>query len=186
MTPFASFAHRRKHAAATQRGIVLLLVLIILVVLSGAAIWAAKASISGEQIANNIRISATVNELAELALRYCEDGVIKNNNAIVRLAFPTNTASGQMPSAWQTLSNWTATPSQINTVPAAQLQDALGRSPAKAPVCMVEEMRLAPIDMQRLQGYLITARGFSQDYVEAANGTITSGTDAWVQSMIRF
>jgi type IV pilus assembly protein PilX len=185
MTPFASLAHRRKHAAAPQRGIVLLLVLIVLVVLSGAAIWAAKASISGEQIANNIRISATVNELAELALRYCEDGVIKNNNAIVRLAFPTSTPSGELPSAWQTLGNWT-TPGNINTVPAAQLQDALGRSPANAPVCMVEEMRLAPIDMQRLQGYLITARGFSQDYVEAANGTITSGTDAWVQSMIRF
>jgi hypothetical protein len=186
MTPFASFAHRRKQAAAPQRGIVLLLVLIILVVLSGAAIWAAKASISGEQIANNIRISATVNELAELALRYCEDGVIKNNNNLVRLPFPVSAPSGALPSAWQTLGNWSVTPSQINVVPNAQLQDALGRSPAKAPVCMIEEMRLAPIDMQRLQGYLITARGFSQDYVEAANGAITSGTDAWVQSMIRF
>ena len=159
--------------------------LIILVVLSGAAIWAAKASISGEQLANNIRISATVTELAELALRYCEDGVIQNNSNLVRLPFPEGAASGELPSAWQTLSNWTVT-SNINVMPNAQLQDALGRSPAKAPICMIEEMRLAPIDMQRLQGFLITARGFSQDYVEAANGAITSGTDAWVQTMIRF
>jgi hypothetical protein len=51
---------------------------------------------------------------------------------------------------------------------------------------MIEEMRLVPTDTQNLQGFLITARGFSQDYQEASDGTITSGTDAWVQSMIRF
>ena len=186
MTALRSPKNALQAAAGPERGIVLLLVLIILVVLSGAAIWAAKASISGEQVANNIRISATVTELAELALRYCEDGVIQNNNTLVRLPFPMGTTSGELPSAWQTLSNWTVTPSNINVMPNAQLQDALGRSPAKAPICMIEEMRLAPIDMQRLQGFLITARGFSQDYVEAANGAITSGTDAWVQTMIRF
>lgn len=186
MTPLRAPTQSRGPLAGVQRGIVLLLVLIILVVLSGAAIWAAKASISGEQVANNIRISATVTELAELALRYCEDGVIQNNTSLVRLPFPVGATSGELPSAWQTLGNWTVTPTQINIVPNAQLQDALGRSPAKAPICMIEEMRLAPIDMQRLQGFLITARGFSQDYVEAANGAITSGTDAWVQTMIRF
>lgn len=186
MTPRATTAPRDPSKAAPQRGFVLLLVLIILVVLSGAAIWAAKASISSEQIANNIRINTTVNEMAELALRYCEDSVIKNNAGIIRLPFPINTANGDLPSAWQNLNNWTATPSQVNTVPVAQLQDALGNRPAKPPLCMVEEMRLAPIDMQQLQGYLITARGFSQDYVEASDGSIQSGTDAWVQSMIRF
>lgn len=186
MTPLHATTHAQAPLAGGQRGIVLLLVLIILVVLSGAAIWAAKASISGEQIGNNIRVSAIVTELAELALRYCEDGVIQNRNNLVRLPFPTSARSGELPSAWQTLRNWTITPTQINVVPAAQLQDALGTSPARAPVCMIEEMRLAPMDMQRIQGFLITARGFSQDYQEAANGAITSGTDAWVQSMIRF
>ena len=91
-----------------------------------------------------------------------------------------------MPQAWSNLAHWTASPSQVNAVPAAQLQDAMGASPATAPVCMIEEMRLVPIDMQRVQGFLITARGFSQDYQEASDGAITSGTDAWVQSMIRF
>ena len=186
MTPLHPTRRAQASLIGAQRGIVLLLVLIILVVLSGAAIWAAKASISGEQVANNIRISATVTELAELALRYCEDGVIQNNTTLARLPYPVGAASGELPSAWQTLSNWTVTPTKINVVPNAQLRDALGTSPAKAPVCMIEEMRLAPIDMQRLQGFLITARGFSQDYVESANGAITSGTDAWVQTMIRF
>jgi len=91
-----------------------------------------------------------------------------------------------MPKAWANLANWPAIPSPVNALPAARSQDALGASPATAPVCMIEEMRLVPIDTQRVQGFLITARGFSQDYKEASDGTVTSGTDAWVQSMIRF
>lgn len=169
-----------------QAGIVLLLVLLIMVVLSAAAIWAAKAAISGDQVANNIRVSYTLDTLAELALRYCEDGVIEGNTNLVRVAFPISATSGTLPSAWQTLSNWASNAGKVNTVPAALLTDAMGRTPAIAPVCMIEEMRLAPVDMQRMQGFLITARSFSQDYSETNNGAIASGTDAWVQSMIRY
>jgi len=186
MTHLQVHANHQQAAAAKQRGIVLLLVLIILVVLSGAAIWAAKASISSEQVANNFRISASATELAELALRYCENGVLSNNAVLIRLPFPATATSGTLPSAWNTLSNWNATPSQVNVVPAELSQDALGRNPFRAPACMIEEMRLAPGDMQGRQAFLITARGFSQDYVEANNGFITSGSDAWVQTMIRF
>jgi hypothetical protein len=172
--------------APHEDGIVLLLVLIILVVLSGVAIWAAKATLSTEQVATNFRMNMVAHELAELALRYCEDGVMKNDAILIILPLPLDAASGAMPQAWSNLSNWTASPRQVNTLPAPQLQDALGASPAIAPICMIEEMRLVPIDMQRNQGFLITARGFSQDYQEASDGSITSGTDAWVQSMIRF
>ena len=169
-----------------ENGIVLLLVLTILVVLSGAAIWAAKATLSTEQVATNFRRNVAAQELAELALRYCEDGVMNSDTFLIILPLPLNATSGAMPQAWSNLANWITSPIQVNTVPAAQLQDALGASPAIAPICMIEEMRLVPIDMQRNQGFLITARGFSQDYQEASDGAITSGTDAWVQSMIRF
>lgn len=172
--------------APHEDGIVLLLVLTILVVLSGAAIWAAKATLSTEQVATNFRRSVAAQELAELALRYCEDGVMNSDTFLIILPLPLDATSGAMPQAWSNLANWITSPSQVNTVPAAQLQDALGAIPATAPVCMIEEMRLVPIDMQRNQGFLITARGFSQDYQEASDGAITSGTDAWVQSMIRF
>ena len=172
--------------APHQDGIVLLLVLTILVVLSGAAIWAAKATLSTEQVATNFRRNVAAQELAELALRYCEDGVMKSNTFLIILPLPLDATSGAMPQAWSNLANWITSPNQVNTVPAAQLQDALGAIPATAPVCMIEEMRLVPIDMQSVQGFLITARGFSQDYQEASDGAITSGTDAWVQSMIRF
>lgn len=177
---------RTRAARQRQSGIVLLLVLIIMVVLSGAAIWAAKASISGEQVANNIRLSSTVGELAELALRYCEDGVIKGNTTLIRLPFPLSSPSGSLPTAWQDLGNWASNNGKVNTVPATQLADAMGHAPTLAPVCMIEEMRLAPVDMQRMQGYVITARAFSEDYRESNSGAVTSGTDAWVQSMIRY
>ena len=172
--------------ASHEDGIVLLLVLTVLVVLSGAAIWAAKATLSTEQVATHFRMNVAAQELAELALRYCEDGVMRSDTFLIILPFPLDATIGAMPQAWSNLTNWITSPSQVNTVPAAQLQDALGASPATAPVCMIEEMRLVPIDMQNTQGFLITARGFSQDYKEASDGTIASGTDAWVQSMIRF
>lgn len=179
------FVPQNRHAQRAQ-GIVLLLVLVMLVVLSGAAGWAAKAALSGEQVANNLRMNANAQEWAELALRYCEDGVMAKDIPLIILPLPLGASSGTMPKAWSTLGNWTAAPRQTNSVPAAQLQDAFGAVPATAPVCMIEEMRLVPIDTQNLQGFLITARGFSQDYQEASDGAITSGTDAWVQSMIRF
>jgi len=186
MTALQRIVHRHRFPVGRERGIVLLLVLILLVALSGAAIWAAKASISGAQVGNNLASSSTANELAELALRYCEDGVIRADNSFTTIPFPAAAASNPLPVAWQTLSNWKSPSTSFKVVPNAQLQDALGRTPSPAPVCMIEEMRLAPIDMQPMQGFLITARGFSPDYTEASNGAITSGTDAWVQSMIRF
>jgi len=186
MTALQSIVHRHQLPVGRERGIVLLLVLILLVVLSGAAIWAAKASISGEQVGSNLASNSTANELAEIALRYCEDGVIRADNKFTTIPFPATAASSPLPVAWQTLSNWKSPAANFIVVPDAQLKDALGRTPSPAPVCMIEEMRLAPVDMLPMQGFLITARGFSPDYTEASNGAITSGTDAWVQSMIRF
>ena len=69
-------------------------VLIILVVLSGVAIWAAKATLSTEQVATNFRMNVVAHELAELALRYCEDGVMKNDAILIILPLPLDAASG--------------------------------------------------------------------------------------------
>jgi type IV pilus assembly protein PilX len=184
--------HRSKRtasigAAPKQAGVVLLMVLVVLVVLSLATVWAVKASISSEQLGNNIRISNSVNELAETALRYCENAVLSNTAALVVIAAPVSTAAGTLPTAWATTSNWIATPSKINTVPSAQLQDAMGRSPTIAPACMVEEVRMPPSDAQRQQAFLITARAFSEDFrANSLTGAVQAGSDVWLQSTIRF
>ena len=80
--PDVLMGHRQ---APREDGFVLLLVLTILVVLSGAAIWAAKAALSTEQVATHFRMNVVAHELAELALRYCEDGVMKNVKWVVYL-----------------------------------------------------------------------------------------------------
>jgi type IV pilus assembly protein PilX len=184
--------HRTKRiaysrAASKQAGVVLLVVLVVLVVLSLATMWAVKASISSEQLGNNIRISNSVNELAEAALRYCDKAVISDSASLVVIAAPLGAAVGTLPTAWAATSNWIATPSKINTVPSAQLPDAMGRSPTIAPVCMIEEVRMPPSDAQRQQAYLITVRAFSEDFrANSLTGTVQAGSDVWLQSMIRF
>jgi len=85
--------------APREDGFVLLLVLTILVVLSSAAIWAAKATLSTQQVATNFRFNVAAQELAELALRYCEDGLIKSDTFLIILPFPIDAASGVMPQA---------------------------------------------------------------------------------------
>ena len=147
-----------------EQGIVLLLVLVMLLVLSGAAGWAAKAAISAEQVTNNLRINATVQEWAELALRYCEDGVIDKDIRLIILPLPLGASSGTLPQACPTLVNCTATPRLSNTVPPSLWHDSSVVIPAIAPVSLLEEIRLAPRDMLGEKGFLISARGFSHNY----------------------
>ena len=187
MNPDFPTSRNHRQTVGQQTGVVLLMVLILLVVLSLATAWAVKASISSEQIGNNLRISSSVNELAETALRYCENAVFSNASGLVVLAATAGASTGSLPTAWATNTNWLASNGQINTVPSTQLQDAMGRTPAIAPVCMIEALRLPPADTQRLQGFLITARGFSEDFkADSSTGAVQAGSDAWVQSTIRF
>jgi len=177
------FPHR-----APQQGFVLILALIMLVVLSGAAAWAAKAAISGEQVANNLRTVLTAQQSAEMALRYCENQMLAGN----AVGLVVNMDGATAPSRWQTRSNWgTLTdPPLANTLPASVTNSSDGAGIAIAialrPQCMVEELRLAQSDMQKAQAYLITARGYSPDYSADANGKTKTGTEIWVQSTVRF
>ena len=181
MKPIQPFPHR-----APQQGFVLILALIMLVVLSGAAAWAAKAAISGEQIANNLRTVLTAQQSAEMALRYCENQMLAGNAA----GLVVNMDGAAAPTQWQTRSNWgtLTNPPRANTLPASVTDsvNSAGFAMGLRPQCMVEELRLAQSDMQKAQAYLITARGYSPDYSADANGKTKTGTEIWVQSTVRF
>lgn len=170
-----------RQASAAQRGFVLVLALIMLVVLSAAAAWAAKAAISGEQVANNLRMLTGAQQSAEMALRYCENQMLGGNAAGLKV----NMDGAPNPVQWKTRSNWA---SKANTLPASVTNsgDAAGIAMVVRPQCMVEELRLAQSDMQNAQAYLITARGFSPDYSADASGKTSTGTEIWVQSSLRF
>ena len=166
---------------SSQQGFVLILALIMLVVLSGAAAWAAKAAISGEQIATNLRTVLTAQQSAEMALRYCENQMLAGNPA----GLIVNMDGAPAPIQWKTRSKWNTL---ANTLPTSvtNSSNSAGIAMAKPPQCMVEELRLAQSDMQKAQAYLITARGYSPDYSADANGKTKTGTEIWVQSSLRF
>jgi len=166
---------------APQQGFVLILALIMLVVLSGAAAWAAKAAISGEQVANNLRTVLTAQQSAEMALRYCENQILAGN----AVGLAVNMDGAPAPSRWQIRSNWGTL---ANTLPTTvtNSSNSAGFAMGLRPQCMVEELRLAQSDMQLAKAYLITARGYSPDYSADANGKTKTGTEIWVQSSLRF
>lgn len=164
-----------------QHGFVLVLALIMLAILSAAAAWAARAAVSGELVANNLRVVTGAQQSADMALRYCENQMVAGNPDGLKV----NMDGASTPVQWQTRSNWT---SKANTIPASvrDSRDPAGTAMVVPPQCMVEELRLAQSDMQNAQAYLITARGFSPDYSADANGKTSTGTEVWVQSSLRF
>jgi Tfp pilus assembly protein PilX len=180
-------SHRLSAPPAAQKGFVLILALIMLVVLSAAAAWSAKAAISGEQVANNLRIVTTAQQSADMALRYCENKMIAGNpESTGSPALTVNMDGDPNPVKWRTRSNWDTL---ANTLPASVTDstDSAGIAMSVPPKCMVEELRLAQSDMQSAQAYVITARGFSPDYTaDPTNGKTKTGTEVWVQSSLRF
>ncbi|MES2412332.1 MAG: hypothetical protein V4614_00925 [Pseudomonadota bacterium] len=168
-----------------QGGIVLIMALILLVVISTTAVLAVKGAMSGEQVSNNIRVNMVATQSAETALRYCENLVIAGGAPVLLL--PLSNATG-IPSVWSTRSNWTAT--NIITVPTdvVDSSDSAGRTTAVVPLCMVEEMRLPVLTTSGYAAnYLITSRGFSQDYRTAStNGAVLAGSEVWMQSVLRY
>lgn len=158
--------------------------LILLVVISITAVLAVKGAMSGEQVSNNLRVSAVATQSAETALRFCEDKVTKGGATVLLL--PLSNTTG-IPSMWSSRSNWTAT--NVITVDAnvADSSDAAGRTTATRAICMIEEMRLPVLNTTgTAANYLITARGFSQDYQANSGGSILAGSEVWMQSTLRY
>jgi type IV pilus assembly protein PilX len=176
----AAFALRRKK----QGGVVLILALILLVIISTVAILAVRGAISGEQVSNNLRVNAVATQAAETGLRYCENNVLAGLAPVLLLPL-TNTTG--IPSVWSSRANWTAANISTVTTAVANSADSAGRTMSTRPVCMAEEMRLPTSDQNSAgAAYLITSRGFSQDYQANSSGVATSGSEVWMQSILRY
>ena len=176
----------RKVPVCSQKkhhGIVLILALILLVVISTAAVLAVRGVISGEKVSNNLRINAVATQAAETGLRYCENLLLAGGAPVILMPL---TAGVPMPSTWKTRANWTGANVSVVSTDVANSSDSAGRTMTTRPLCMVEEMRLAPSDMATGAAYLITSRGFSQDYQTNSTGLATAGSEVWMQSILRY
>ncbi len=171
-------------AQKAQRGVVLIMSLILLVVISLIAVMGVRSSISGEQVSKGLRTSVAATQAAETALRYCEDNVLSGGNLVKINLLPV---TGD-PVLWQSRANWLI-PTLVTPVPEAIVNstDANARQlPASAlPLCMIEEYPLLAMKgATPRNSYLVTAIGRSADY-QALAGKLVSGSEVWLQSVIR-
>jgi type IV pilus assembly protein PilX len=177
---------RRQHRK--QGGIVLILALILLVVISSVAIFSVRSAISGEQVSNSIRINVAATQAAEIGLRYCENSLLGGNFYFISL--PLNEAAdpnNPMPTKWRNRANW-ATEAMVVPMFFANSADAGGRTMNNRPMCMSEEMQVQPdgTTSPNPATYLITSRGFTQDYQTNGSGVVISGSEVWMQSVLRY
>jgi len=177
-----------------QRGVVLVIALILVVVIGVSSAVAIRSSMFSDMVSHNMRTQNLAFQAAEAGLRFCERQVVDNNLAGM------NVLVGPVNDEWTLAGSWTAS---ANTAP----EDFLGTDVnfATPPQCLIRMMswvqvealfppdEFAPSKDDRPGGfsdeqyafYRITARGFSPDYREDADGVAISGSQVVVQSMVR-
>jgi len=168
----------------SDNGIALVVVLVLLVVMGLAASVAMRGAITHEKVINNIRLEASAQAHAEIALRFCEGQLLlgpANREAALQNAenLPALPAGGQR---WTDFQAWAAARRGFSATAALHRLDPNLVAGAPAPECLVERMALNPGNDKV---WVVTARGFSHDYREdVADSRILSGSVVWLQSFI--
>jgi type IV pilus assembly protein PilX len=181
----------RRHPLSTpqaaNRGLVLPIALIMLVIISFAGLLAARNSATFEQFSNNMRTNQVARVSAEDALRHCERIAIDSTDGgatfpadvtkIVATEISTDDISAISSGMWNTRSNWvTGAPNLIS------FQAQFGSDVASS----AQLRNNATCVIQRMVNdrFLITSRGLSSDAMIAADGTLSAGSEVWLQSIL--
>lgn len=164
-----------------NRGIVLPLSLVMLVMVTLLAVVAIRGVTTEERIAANLRSSSVGFEMAELALRYCEEIVWNGEDptGTIKLDAVKFVDSPPLGSRWNPPSsanaNW-ADPVSSLAPPSAQIAAGVA-----APRCMIEEalgdsggytIRFARGTRPAM--YIVTARGFGDNSATNFPATVQS------------
>ena len=190
MTPLKSSNPMKRHM---QQGVVLIIALIMLVIISLLATFSIRNAVSTEAISGNVRTTQLATQAAEIALRYCEEGVRQGFSGS-----PTYTVSPILSysttSRWKDLANWDGATSLTGSVPTNLVvvpTSALGGTSTfrREPECMIERMNVlnSAGAISTTSTFVITARGFGPE-VEPADASRNKpmGSEAWMQSTISF
>lgn len=201
IAPDRSRGASRIQAAQRQRGVVLIVTLILIVVMSLLGTLAIRNATQSERSINGIRAAEVAREAAETALRFCEQVAIFDGDGKDYAEYGTagDNLRGKIISsaiaseldpaaAWRTEANWKST--NVISVPAAYFKRQSEGAAADdslqlktAPICLIQKIDSA--STPKLQGYLITARGFANNALfKAATGKSTQGAEAWLQSVL--
>ncbi len=182
---------------SSQKGIVLVMGLILLVVISMVAMYTLRSTLTGEQVSKNFRSQSMAMQSAETALRICENAVRANltqlgtgSDAVNFIVIPTPDTwdnSEAIPAQWRTRANWTSTSPVMATKIPISLIGSTEMRPLPPPRCMVEQYEL-PImgeDKTMSQPFLVTVVGYSPDYQADSKVNTISGSEVWLQSILR-
>lgn len=190
-THFSHHSHQRTRSSG-QRGIVLALVLVMLGILSLIGALSMRSATLTEQTTNSLRTAASALQAAELAAKYCELVAASTSQAVPNNAFNTERAQISTTTItttisagiWNQTSTWSgSTIPNVVKVPATYLNnqtEAAATAIKTRPQCVIE--RIAD---SAGAGFVITARGFGNDAVLNSTNGVTSGAEAWVQSVLR-
>jgi type IV pilus assembly protein PilX len=187
-----------KHKKTTsQNGVVLIMGLILLVAISLVAMYTLRSTLTGEQVSKNLRSQSMAMQSAETALRICENAVRgglaqlgSGSDAVNFIVIPTPESwdnSKVIPDQWRTRASWTSTNPQMATQIPSSLIGSSEMRPLPPPRCMVEQYELPVMgeDKTVSQPFLVTVIGYSADYRADANGNTVSGSEVWIQSVLR-
>lgn len=182
MKPICTMTRPRPHR---QHGVALAVSLILLVVIGLSSVTAIQSGMFGSMIANNTRTNQLAVQAAEMALRFCERGVQQDPPAVPIQPLPA--INTDAPVGWNDINNWQGGGQLALDLPGAIVNSANSDvTYGRVPQCLVEQMELRPMAGAIDEvAFLITARGFSPDYV--ANGNqLVAGSEVWLQSTIRW
>ena len=179
MTHSPSFSSRRprRSRAAPQEGVALIVALVVLVVIGLTSVAVMRGSLSSDLVANNARVQNFASQAAQMALRYCEDQLIKPA-ADQDIEVQAAVAAGQ-PGHWESFSSWNA-----KTGGTAEVPDDWVSSSDSSIVLTVKPQCLAEKSPLNSSAYIVTARGFSPDYTADDDGRTLTGSVVWLQSQI--
>lgn len=175
----------RVQAARRQSGVVLIVAMVMLVIIGLASVAIMRNTLSNDIIADNNRLQSQAMQAAQAGLRYCES----------LAGTPTQTAQAAAASPdlenWNTFANWTGNAGATLAAQAALQVPASfvnsldssatkRRNSRKLPQCMAQIRSLGTANV-----YVVTARGFSDNYIET-NGRTQTGAVVWLQSIVQF
>ncbi|MGC4059578.1 MAG: hypothetical protein QM749_01450 [Aquabacterium sp.] len=161
-----------------QSGMVLIVALVMLVVIGLASVAIMRNVMSTDVISDNNRLNAQAMQAAQAALRYCETHV----TALDAVADPAD-------ESWHDFGNWNAnsgtnvaTNVPTDFVTSADNSVTKRKTDRKAPQCMAQKRSLTGT----AEVTVVTARGFSDNYVQDTAGHTQSGAVVWLQSIVKF
>jgi Tfp pilus assembly protein PilX len=155
-----------------QRGISLIIAMVMLVVVGFVSVAIMRNATNSDQVAMSNRLQTQANLFAQAALQFCESQILA---ATPQITIQNVTS----PQVWTQKDNWLQKKNGVYELKSADLPSA--NTPVHYPQCVVE----IDADNPSNKLYLVTARGFSNDYTfDSTSGATRSGSSVWLQSQV--